>query len=773
MIMKQHINIFLVLMCAAVGMLLPFSCTEKEPAAKAEPVEYPIVSVSAIDGAAVVYGTIDDAGKKIWLPFVATEDLSSVTVTFKIKKGAKLIKPSNTVAILNLKDNNPYVITVFNGADNVNYDLIPELPPLDNDRSLTASLPLLEGVRGKWTAWEEDTDAPEDIQLLWSGNDAISVLNGSGEFITFNLYEGIGADEALFEGDASSLGNVAVFNGDKLSVSGSALSISLPAKYDFAADMMPVPMIAPVEKGKPVVFKPVTGMLRVICKAVPANASSFLFKAEGYAVSGDYIIPEYSESEIVLQTNAAGESSDTVRIDFTPQVSSRDLSFTFPLPAGTYNGFTVSLRDTDGAVISSSVKIATTPVTVEPGKLVEMSNQIQKLPAPTGLEFVPDTFQGNATKLTFSWPRVGDEVSAWNNKTYELMLYKGSTPEDCTAGNRVYATSVLRKTFNVDKYLVDGKILVSYSNLTPDTDYIFALRLYPQVNKDVDEVQNDEDGSRRGFAASDWVYKTARTSAARTPKADLLFSMYFDNLTFGGDMPMRAYGFQPNNKQSAKPYYPVTSIYSNTDKVSFSNPDGTLEADLIHNNQYPHDFVQNESAGFGLNPSWYGDVYDGVRTRTLTVPAMDGDNNGGKLPDAWCGKSINPMAGMLRVGNNYSGELWTPKLTKIVGTRDIIVEFDAAVYCAVPNIGEAAEPTDADYFWFSCYNAGKVSAVSKGTVVDGVGRMDLSGTAFKMTHYTVTVTGATSDTQVKFESNGFNAKPLGRFYLDNIEVKYK
>ena len=771
--MKQYFVRLSALMCLVAGSLLFYSCNEKEPAVKAEKVDYPIVSVSAIDGAAIIYGTIDDESKRIWLPFVATEDLSSVTVTFKIKKGTKLISPSNTVAILNLQENNPYVVTIFNGVENISYDLIPELQPLDDDRCLAASLPLLEGVRGKWTAWEDDSDAPADVQLLWSGSDVINVLNTSGEFTSFNLYDGADSSEAQFEGDASSLGNLAVFNGEDLSVNGTELSLTLPSEYEYSENKIRVPMIASVSKGQTAAFKPVTGMLRVICKAVPSNAAGFIFKSDGSGVSGNYVIPDYSGSDVVLQANPAGETADTVRINFIPQVSSRDLTFTFPLPAGTYNDFTVSLIDTDGAVISSSSRKAAAPVTVEIGKLVEMSNQIQKLPAPTGLEFVPDTFQGNATKLTFSWPRVGDEVSAWNNKTYELMLYKGSTPEDCTAGNRVYATSVLRKTFNVDKYLVDGKILVSYSNLTPDTDYIFALRLYPQVNKDVDEVQNDEDGSRRGFAASDWVYLTAHTDKARTPKADLLFSMYFDNLTFGGDMPMRAYGFQPNNKQSAKPYYPVTSIYSNTDKVSFSNPDGTLEADLIHNNQYPHDFVQNESAGFGLNPSWYGDVYDGVRTRTLTVPAMDGDNNGGKLPDAWCGKSINPMAGMLRVGNNYSGELWTPKLSKIVGTRDIIVEFDAAVYCAVPNIGEAAEPTDADYFWFSCYNAGTVSAVSKGTVVDGVGRMDLSGTAFKMTHYTVTVTGATSDTQIKFESNGFNAKPLGRFYLDNIEVKYK
>ena len=441
---------------------------------------------------------------------------------------------------------------------------------------------------------------------------------------------------------------------------------------------------------------------------------------------------------------------------------------------GTYSGFTACLRDSDGAVIASSVKTATTPVIVEAGKLVEMSTQIQKLPAPEGLEFLPDPFQGNATKLTFTWPRVGDEVSLWNNKTYELMLYRGSKPEDCTDANRVYSGSVLRKTFNVDRYLVDGNLRVSYSNLTPDTDYIFALRLYPQVDKEVDEVQNDEDGSRRGFAASDWVYKTAHTDAARTPKADLLFSMYFDNMVFGGDMPMRAYGFQPNNKQSAKPYYPLTSIYSNSDKVSYCNPDATIEADLIHNNQYPHDFVQNEATGFGLNPSWYGDVYDGARTRTLTVPAMDGDNNGGNLPNAWCGKSINPMPGMVRVGNNYSGEFWTPKIAKITGTRDITVEFDAAVYSPIPEVGEAATP-DNNYFLFSCYNAGTVTAVSKGTVEDGLARVDLDGTAFKMTHYTVTVSGATSDTQLKFETYAFNPKApnYGRFYLDNIEVKYK
>lgn len=105
--------------------LLPlFSCAVDPVRTGA--VAEPLLGVSAEDGQSTTQATM--LGNDIKLAFNNMTDLSSVYVTFRLARGAKLVYPSNTLCILNFEKNNPMEVIVNNGVADIRYRLTAVTP---------------------------------------------------------------------------------------------------------------------------------------------------------------------------------------------------------------------------------------------------------------------------------------------------------------------------------------------------------------------------------------------------------------------------------------------------------------------------------------------------------------------------------------------------------------------------------------------------------------------------------------------------------------------
>lgn len=187
----------------------------------------------------------------------------------------------------------------------------------------------------------------------WAENDSIAVYTTRGHFVTYYLTEGAGQTTAKFkaqlrEGEkplafASYPVGTAHYQMDKLSV-------VMPSSYKVNDGLNQVPMMAQFEEGtQQISFAPLTGVLLITMEGIPAEATTFQFRTEDNTrVTGKF---DFDQNGI---TAAQGEGKDVVTVDFTPGQSR--MSFAIPLPAGTYSRFTIGFRNSEGVLLSSTIR---------------------------------------------------------------------------------------------------------------------------------------------------------------------------------------------------------------------------------------------------------------------------------------------------------------------------------------------------------------------------------------------------------------------------------
>lgn len=188
----------------------------------------------------------------------------------------------------------------------------------------------------------------------WAEKDSISVYTTRGHFVTYHLVEGAGTTEGKFKAElregekplafASYPVGTAHYEMDRLSV-------VMPSSYKVNDGINQVPMMAQFEEGaNEFVFSPLTGVLIVTMDGIPAEAATFQFKTEDkMKMTGIF---DYEEGGIVT---SEGREKDVVTVDFTPGQTSR-MSYAIPLPSGTYSRFTVGFKDSEGVLLSSTVR---------------------------------------------------------------------------------------------------------------------------------------------------------------------------------------------------------------------------------------------------------------------------------------------------------------------------------------------------------------------------------------------------------------------------------
>ena len=214
------------------------------------------------------------------------------------------------------------------------------------DRTPFTSVTL--GIEQWDSATKTDIHGCRDI--FWTSGDQISLKCGS-EWEAFTLSSGEGTAVGTF-----SINKDVTINNNSLAVYPATLSpewttsdapgwhITLPDTYAWSARGLKAPMMTYISEENPSwqSFVMATGAIKVDIYDIPANANKLVFTAPGNRVSGQFRLHETEGTNDVHAEDAA--VNNTVTITFEAG-SATSRTFLIPLPAGTYNNFTLQMYE--------------------------------------------------------------------------------------------------------------------------------------------------------------------------------------------------------------------------------------------------------------------------------------------------------------------------------------------------------------------------------------------------------------------------------------------
>ncbi len=191
----------------------------------------------------------------------------------------------------------------------------------------------------------------------WQSGDFISVLATDGNFYDFILESGAGNYEAEFVGsipENAYITTVATYprivsNGSANTVLvGSTLNYNLPATWTYAKDVSNVPMVAAFsENATHMAFKQVGGVMRFPVKNMPTEAK-FIISMEDKTITGAFPV---DINNLGTSAMTAGSSASELVINYSSEVDGAYAEFNVPVPTGTYNNFTLTIKDANDKVL--------------------------------------------------------------------------------------------------------------------------------------------------------------------------------------------------------------------------------------------------------------------------------------------------------------------------------------------------------------------------------------------------------------------------------------
>ncbi len=206
-----------------------------------------------------------------------------------------------------------------------------------------------------------DTKASLDSQtgaFTWQSGDVISVLATDGKFYDFTLDGEAGGKEAEFKGNIpqdAEITTVATYpaivaNGTENTLfSESTLNYVLPAAWDYTKDVSNVPMVATFGEGEPdhMSFKQIGGVMRFPVKNLPKEAT-FIVTMHDKTITGQFPV---DLKTLGVSCMTAGSTASELVINYNSATAGADAEFNVPVPAGTYNNFTVTIKDSEGDIL--------------------------------------------------------------------------------------------------------------------------------------------------------------------------------------------------------------------------------------------------------------------------------------------------------------------------------------------------------------------------------------------------------------------------------------
>ena len=209
------------------------------------------------------------------------------------------------------------------------------------------------------------TDLHGIKEIQGAEGDQISLRCGEN-WEAFTLTSGAGTKVGTF-----SVAKDVAINNNSLAVYPASLSpewttsdasgwhITLPDTYAWSARGLKAPMMTYISEEHPSwqSFVMVTGAIKVDIYDIPANANKLVFTAPGKRVSGQFRLHETEGTNDVHAEDAA--VNNTVTITFEAG-SATSRTFLIPLPAGTYNNFTLQMYEDSTPIAGTGRKSSVT-----------------------------------------------------------------------------------------------------------------------------------------------------------------------------------------------------------------------------------------------------------------------------------------------------------------------------------------------------------------------------------------------------------------------------
>lgn len=212
------------------------------------------------------------------------------------------------------------------------------------------------------------TSVDANFNVHWNKSDKIGVTSKTATNAPFTLVGEGGSASAQFTGTLTDAPVYAYYpySENDASISGKALTMTLPSAYDYTADSNG-PMVASYANGS-LNFKHLCGLLKVTLNNIPASATKFVLEGSS-AIAGKGTVTDITVANAVLALSATeSEVSKTITVTLSEAAMSSK-AFYFALPAGTYESLKVSLQDAESKVLHEKTASS---VTITRAKAVDM-----------------------------------------------------------------------------------------------------------------------------------------------------------------------------------------------------------------------------------------------------------------------------------------------------------------------------------------------------------------------------------------------------------------
>ncbi len=212
------------------------------------------------------------------------------------------------------------------------------------------------------------SNVTDDGDFTWSEGDAVAVYvddHPDSQFVEFTLSSGANTSEGRFKGligEEQVISRYAVYPyNDKHALDDdNTLSIYMAEVYgDFDTEYgtnTNAPMVAVIPdelqgEEQTFEFKHVGGVIRFLIENVPTGAAQFSFTSDT-GITGAFDVVERDGNAVIETKEPTGDNTE-VTIKFKPIQTTRTMTFYIPLPVGTYEGFTVQIKDRNGNILDS------------------------------------------------------------------------------------------------------------------------------------------------------------------------------------------------------------------------------------------------------------------------------------------------------------------------------------------------------------------------------------------------------------------------------------
>lgn len=190
--------------------------------------------------------------------------------------------------------------------------------------------------------------------VSWEMSDKIAVHTSKDAVRTFNMFA-LEANVAKFSAvleAGESPEDLAVFPAaDFRSMTDGVATIRYPYTYIYQENKMNAPMAALIAEDGDLYFKHLGGLIRVVCKQVPAGAATFNLAARDNVNSKDLkIVGDFSltpgENMSIATEQSNGYNTAIVKFGASESVTSK--TFDIPVPTGTYPSIYAYFADAEG-----------------------------------------------------------------------------------------------------------------------------------------------------------------------------------------------------------------------------------------------------------------------------------------------------------------------------------------------------------------------------------------------------------------------------------------